>query len=100
MCAHHETTANKLLPGEDPILVCVQPVEGLLHIVPQLPGTHLHAGERGGGHPGHCGHVHTDRVPPLRQIVKITGRTGLRMEIGINIFNITLCIDYSKKTTK
>ena len=60
MCAHHETTVNKLLPGEDPILVGVQPVEGHLHIVPQLPGTHLHAGEGGGGHPGHGGHVHTD----------------------------------------
>ena len=80
MSTYPETTVNKLLPGEDPILVGVQPVEGHLHIVPQLPGTHLHAGEGGGGHPGHGGHVHTHRFPPLRQIVKITGRTGLRRE--------------------
>ena len=60
MIVYHETTVYKLLPGEDPILVGVQPVEGHLHIVPKLPGTHLHAGEGGGGHPGHGGHVHTD----------------------------------------
>ena len=45
MWAYREATVDELLPGEDPILVGVQPVEGHLHIVPQLPGTHLHAGE-------------------------------------------------------
>ena len=50
---HLETAGDKLLSGEDPILVCVQPIEGHLHIVSQLPGTHLHAGEGGWGHPGH-----------------------------------------------
>ena len=60
MWAYREATVDELLPGEDPILVGVQPVEGHLYIVPQLPHTHIHAGEGGGGHPGHGGHVHTD----------------------------------------
>jgi hypothetical protein len=48
--AYLKTAIHKLLPGEDPVLVGVQLVEGHLHVVPQLPGAHLHVG--GGGHQG------------------------------------------------
>ena len=50
-----QTAVNKLLPGQDLILIGVQPVEGHLHFVLELPSTHLHAGEGGGPHPYHDG---------------------------------------------
>ena len=55
---HLETAGDKLLSGEDPILVGVQPVEGHLHIFSQMPGTHLHAGV--GRHPGHGRDIYAD----------------------------------------
>ena len=48
--SHLHAAPDKLLPGENPILVCVQPVEDHLHLVPQLLGTHIQAGEGGGHH--------------------------------------------------
>ena len=93
MWVYPEATVKKLLPGEDPILVGVQPVEVYLSCLALISMQWRQEGDI-------QDMVVMSTPPPLRQIVKITGRTGLRMEIGINIFNITLCIDYSKKTTK
>lgn len=45
-----QTAGDKLLPGQDSILVGVDPVEGHLHIVHQLGGSHLHLRHTRGNH--------------------------------------------------
>ena len=45
-----QTAGDKLFPGQDSILVCVDPVEGHLHIVHQLCGGHLHLRHTRGNH--------------------------------------------------
>ena len=60
MTPYQKTTIDELLPCKYPVLVSVQLVEGLLHVVSELPGTHLHAGEGGGVHPGHGYDNHDD----------------------------------------
>ena len=90
--SYHEATIDEFHPGKDPVLVGVQPVEGHLHIVPELPGTHLHAGEGWGWHPGHgydeeneqeqeddiltC-YLHADGVSSSGQVVKGAGWPSL-----------------------
>ena len=85
--SYQKTTIDELLPSKYPVLVSVQLVEGILHVVPELPGAHLHGGEGGGAHPGHgydhhddAGHddvltcnVNTDGVSPPWQVVQGTG---------------------------